>query len=72
MVVTLKDETGQVNVIIWPSLLEKQRREALGPSPLAVNGPSGRTTKAATESKRIATDKTESTLAGLMTSGGPN
>ncbi|CAB3723943.1 Error-prone DNA polymerase [Paraburkholderia phenoliruptrix] len=38
MFVTLEDETGQVNVIIWPSLLEKQRREALGASLLAVYG----------------------------------
>ncbi|MCI0150205.1 hypothetical protein KNO81_30460 [Paraburkholderia sediminicola] len=38
MFVTLEDESGQVNVIIWPSLLEKQRREALGSSLLAVYG----------------------------------
>ncbi|MDT8840009.1 error-prone DNA polymerase [Paraburkholderia fungorum] len=38
MFITLEDETGQVNVIIWPSLLEKQRREALGSSLLAVYG----------------------------------
>ncbi|MFM0382752.1 error-prone DNA polymerase [Paraburkholderia dipogonis] len=38
MFVTLEDETGQVNLIIWPSLLEKQRREALGSSLLAVYG----------------------------------
>ncbi|NPT44871.1 DNA polymerase III subunit alpha [Paraburkholderia sp. 1N] len=38
MFVTLEDETGQVNVIIWPSLQEKQRREALGSSLLAVYG----------------------------------
>jgi error-prone DNA polymerase len=36
--VTIEDETGNVNVIIWPSLLEKQRREALGASLLAVYG----------------------------------
>ncbi|MEM5385425.1 error-prone DNA polymerase [Paraburkholderia phymatum] len=36
--VTLEDETGNVNVIVWPSLLEKQRREALGASLLAVYG----------------------------------
>jgi error-prone DNA polymerase len=36
MVATLQDETGNVNRIIWPSLLEKQRREALGPALLAV------------------------------------
>ncbi|MFM0078742.1 error-prone DNA polymerase [Paraburkholderia sediminicola] len=38
MFVTLEDETGNVNVIIWPSLLEKQRKEALGASLLAVYG----------------------------------
>ncbi|SAL53539.1 DNA polymerase [Caballeronia choica] len=35
---TLEDETGNVNVIVWPSLLEKQRKEALGASLLAVYG----------------------------------
>jgi error-prone DNA polymerase len=38
MFVTLEDETGNVNVIIWPSLLEKQRKEALGATLLAVYG----------------------------------
>ena len=38
MFVTLEDETGNVNVIVWPSLLGKQRREALGASMLAVYG----------------------------------
>ncbi|MFM0126729.1 error-prone DNA polymerase [Paraburkholderia sediminicola] len=38
MFVTLEDETGNVNVIIWPNLLEKQRKEALGASLLAVYG----------------------------------
>jgi error-prone DNA polymerase len=36
--ITLEDETGNVNVIIWPSLLEKQRKEVLGASLLAVYG----------------------------------
>jgi error-prone DNA polymerase len=36
--ITLEDETGNVNVIIWPSLLEKQRKEALGAALLAVYG----------------------------------
>jgi error-prone DNA polymerase len=36
--VTLEDETGNVNVIIWPGLLEKQRKEALGAALLAVYG----------------------------------
>ena len=38
MFATLEDETGNVNVIIWPNLLEKQRKEALGASLLAVYG----------------------------------
>jgi error-prone DNA polymerase len=38
MFVTIEDETGNINVIVWPSLLEKQRREALGASLLAVYG----------------------------------
>jgi error-prone DNA polymerase len=38
MFVTLEDETGNVNVIVWPSLFEKQRKEALGASLLAVYG----------------------------------
>ncbi|HDR8918798.1 TPA: error-prone DNA polymerase [Burkholderia vietnamiensis] len=35
---TLEDETGQVNVILWPGLLEKFRKEALGAALLAVYG----------------------------------
>lgn len=38
MFVTLEDETGNVNVIVWQSVLEKYRREALGASLLAVYG----------------------------------
>jgi error-prone DNA polymerase len=29
MLMSLEDETGTVNVIVWPTLLERQRREAL-------------------------------------------
>lgn len=36
--VTLEDETGNVNVIVWPSLAEKQRKELLGASLLGVYG----------------------------------
>ena len=36
--VTLEDETGNVNVIVWPGLLERQRKEVLGASLLAVYG----------------------------------
>ncbi|CAB3772235.1 hypothetical protein GQ57_33155 [Burkholderia sp. MSh2] len=35
---TLEDETGQVNVILWPQLLEMYRKEALGTALLAVYG----------------------------------
>jgi error-prone DNA polymerase len=36
--VTLEDETGVTNVIVWPGLLEKQRREILNASLLTVYG----------------------------------
>jgi error-prone DNA polymerase len=36
--VTLEDETGWVNVIVWPALVEKQRRELLGAKLLTVHG----------------------------------
>jgi error-prone DNA polymerase len=36
--ITLEDETGQTNVIVWPSLVERQRREVLHASLLAVAG----------------------------------
>lgn len=35
---TLEDETGNVNVIVWPSLLEEQRREVMGARLLGVYG----------------------------------
>jgi error-prone DNA polymerase len=35
---TLEDETGVVNVVVWPRLCEKQRAEILGASILAVDG----------------------------------
>ncbi|KWK50036.1 hypothetical protein WT81_11270 [Burkholderia stagnalis] len=35
---TIEDEPGQVNVILWPSLLEMSRKEALGVQLLAVYG----------------------------------
>ncbi|ANB78079.1 hypothetical protein AYM40_37625 (plasmid) [Paraburkholderia phytofirmans OLGA172] len=38
MFVTLEDETGNVNIIVWQSVLEKYRREALNASLLAVYG----------------------------------
>ncbi|GAB7525617.1 error-prone DNA polymerase [Paraburkholderia sp. 2C] len=36
--VTIEDETGNVNVIVWPKLVEAQRKELLGASLLAVYG----------------------------------
>ena len=36
--VTLEDETGWINVIVWPSLVEKQRRELLGSRLMTVHG----------------------------------
>jgi len=36
--VTLEDETGPVNVIVWPSLVEKQRKELLNATLLGVYG----------------------------------
>jgi len=36
--VTIEDETGPVNVIVWPALVEKQRKELLGASLLGVYG----------------------------------
>jgi error-prone DNA polymerase len=38
MFMTLEDETGTVNVIIWPSILEKFRREFLGASLIGIYG----------------------------------
>ncbi|MBK4734599.1 error-prone DNA polymerase [Noviherbaspirillum pedocola] len=38
MFVTLEDETGLVNVIVWPGLIERQRRELLGAALLGVYG----------------------------------
>jgi error-prone DNA polymerase len=38
MFMTLEDETGTVNVILWPSLVEKQRKEVLGAALLGVYG----------------------------------
>jgi error-prone DNA polymerase len=36
--ITIEDETGNVNVIIWPSLVEQQRREVLSAPLLGVYG----------------------------------
>jgi len=36
--ITIEDETGNINVIIRPNVLEKQRKEVLGASLLCVLG----------------------------------
>ena len=38
MFLTLEDETGCVNVVLWRDLIERQRRELLGARLLAVEG----------------------------------
>ncbi|MFC5473626.1 error-prone DNA polymerase [Paraherbaspirillum soli] len=38
MFVTLEDETGPLNVIVWPRLVERQRQELLGSTLLGVYG----------------------------------
>jgi error-prone DNA polymerase len=35
---TLEDETGCVNAVVWPRLFEKQRAEILGSRLLAIDG----------------------------------
>ena len=35
---TLEDETGYVNVVIWPRLFEKHRSEIIGSQLLAIDG----------------------------------
>ena len=36
--VTIEDETGVANVVVWPKLFERSRRVLLGSSMLAING----------------------------------
>ena len=36
--VTLEDETGHINVVVWPTIVEKQRRELLGSRLMTVYG----------------------------------
>jgi error-prone DNA polymerase len=38
MFVTLEDETGNINVIVWPALIDKYRKELLGTTLLGVYG----------------------------------
>ncbi|OHV76830.1 hypothetical protein LCM4573_08450 [Rhizobium sp. LCM 4573] len=37
MFITVEDETGPANVVVWPSLFEKRRRVVLGASMMAIN-----------------------------------
>ena len=38
MFITIEDETGTANLVIWPSLYEKQRQVVHGAHMLAVEG----------------------------------
>ncbi|MBP2449851.1 error-prone DNA polymerase [Rhizobium leguminosarum] len=38
MFMTIEDETGVANIVVWPSLFEKQRRVVLGSAMMAING----------------------------------
>jgi error-prone DNA polymerase len=38
MFITIEDETGIANVVVWPSLFEKRRRVVLGSSMMAIHG----------------------------------
>lgn len=38
MFMTIEDETGVANIVVWPSLFEKQRGVVLGSSMMAING----------------------------------
>lgn len=38
MFITIEDETGPANVVVWPKLFEKRRRIVLGASMMAING----------------------------------
>ncbi len=38
MFITIEDETGIANVVVWPSLFEKRRRVVLGASMMAIQG----------------------------------
>ncbi|QRM51711.1 DNA polymerase III subunit alpha (plasmid) [Rhizobium sp. BG6] len=38
MFITIEDESGPANVVVWPSLFEKRRQVVLGSSMMAING----------------------------------
>lgn len=38
MFITIEDESGPANIVVWPSLFEKRRRAVLGAAMLAIHG----------------------------------
>ncbi len=38
MFLTIEDETGPANIVVWPTLFERRRRVLLGSSMMAING----------------------------------
>jgi len=38
MFVTIEDETGPANIVVWPKVFERQRRVVLGSSMMGING----------------------------------
>lgn len=38
MFITIEDETGPANIVVWPNLFDKRRRVVLGASLMAING----------------------------------
>jgi error-prone DNA polymerase len=36
--ITIEDEAGQANIVVWPSLFEKRRHVVLGSPTMAING----------------------------------
>jgi error-prone DNA polymerase len=38
MFITIEDETGPANLVVWPTLFEKRRQVVLGSSMMAING----------------------------------
>lgn len=38
MFITIEDDTGPANIVVWPKLFEKRRRVVLGASLMAING----------------------------------
>ena len=38
MFLTIEDETGPANFVVWPKLFEQRRRIVLGSSLMAING----------------------------------